>query len=63
MKVLRAVAGVHFGKFSFGSLDLPQSRVCLSGPARGIRTKENPRGGRAITLEETVKLRGHLCRM
>ena len=22
MKVLRAVAGVHFGKFSFGSLDL-----------------------------------------
>ena len=33
-----------------------------SGFVRGIRTKENPRGGEELTLEETVILRGHLCR-
>ena len=42
--------------------DHPHSRVRASGSARGIRTKENPRGGEKLTLQETVILRGHLCR-
>ena len=40
----------------------PHSRVRPSGSARGIRTKENPRTGEKLTREETVILRGHLCR-
>ena len=44
------------------STDHPHSRVRLSGSGRGIRTKENPRGGEKLTLEEAVILRGHLCR-